>query len=96
MFRCKLKTSEYSKLSEGTKIDLRIMGKFGETDKIKLNNFPSDNEKEKFVSNNLDIFKFDSPLNLQIISLDLFHTLKFFQLISLNGKLNKINCFKIY
>ena len=57
----KIKTSEYSKLDEATKIDLKIIGKFGESNKIKLNDFPSDNEKEKFLRNNLDIFKLDSP-----------------------------------
>jgi hypothetical protein len=51
----KIKTSPFSK--QATKLDLKIIGNRGESDKIKLNNTPSDKDKEKFLSDSLDLFK---------------------------------------
>jgi hypothetical protein len=51
----KIKTSQYSK--QALKFDIKIMGNKAETNKIKLNNSPSDKEKSKFLSDSLDFFK---------------------------------------
>ena len=56
----KIETSEYSKIDSGTQIDLKIFGKEGTTDLIKLNSTPSDSEKDKFLSSNLDIFRLEA------------------------------------
>jgi hypothetical protein len=52
----KIKTSEFSK-SVSSSLDLKLIGHRGETNKIKLNNTPSDKEKEKFLPDSLDFFK---------------------------------------
>lgn len=55
----KIKTSEFSNADLDLKVDLKIIGVLGETDYVKLNSTPSDNEKDKFVKGNIDIFKFE-------------------------------------
>ena len=52
----KIKTSEFSN-SVSSSLDIKLVGHKGETNKIKLNNTPSDKEKEKFLANSLDFFK---------------------------------------
>jgi hypothetical protein len=53
----KIQTNECSKLLDLVNINLKIMGKGGvETDLIKLNAEPSDDNKEKFQSGNTDVF----------------------------------------
>ena len=52
----KIKTSEFSK-SVLSSLDIKLVGHKGETNKIKLNNTPSDKEKEKFLPDSLDFFK---------------------------------------
>lgn len=51
----KIKTSKFSK--QATKLDIQLIGNRGETNKVKLNNMPSDKEKEKFLPDSLDILK---------------------------------------
>lgn len=55
----KVKTSGYSDKAESIAIRLigSIAGKQIESGNIKLNNTPSDNEKEKFLKDSLDLFK---------------------------------------
>jgi len=57
----RFKTSECSKTDPGIYYDLIIIGNNNEeTDVIKLNSQPSDNEKEKFLKNNLDLFRLEA------------------------------------
>lgn len=55
----KVKTSGFSDKAESIAIRLigSIAGKQIESGNIKLNNTPSDNEKEKFLKDSLDLFK---------------------------------------
>lgn len=57
----RIKTSECSKIDPGINFDLIIIGSNNEeTSTIKLNSQPSDNEKEKFLKNNLDLFRLEA------------------------------------
>lgn len=51
----KIKTSGFSKHAEN--FDLKLIGDRDETTRIKLNNQPSDKDKEKFLADSLDFFK---------------------------------------
>ena len=66
----KIKTSEFSKIETGLAIDMKLVGvtdndNFNEaidyeTKKIKLNSTASDREKDKFLANNLDLFRLEA------------------------------------
>lgn len=60
-YEMKVKTSECSKPSESMNIELTICGtrKNMETKAVRLNSTPSDNKKEKFRPNSLDLFRFE-------------------------------------
>ena len=51
----KIKTANYS--DDAQTLKLKIVGNKGETNKINLNNTPSDNQKDKLLRDSLDLFK---------------------------------------
>jgi len=62
----KIKTSAFSKIDTGLSINLRVFGQRNQkTSLIKLNSMPSDDEREKFCKNNIDLFRLeDSDVGL--------------------------------
>lgn len=62
----KIKTSAFSKIDSGLSINMRVFGQRNQkTSLIKLNSMPSDDEREKFRTNNIDLFRLeDSDVGL--------------------------------
>jgi hypothetical protein len=61
----KIVTTSYSKIDLHTRIDLKIIGKSNhgkllETNLIELNGSKSDDKKEKFINDSVDIFRFET------------------------------------
>lgn len=58
-YTIKIQTSQCTKLDFDPMINLKIVGKTNETKTIRLNSTPSDNNKPKFQSGNIDIFRLE-------------------------------------